>query len=280
MDGNRQRQSADAPLGNVEPHAHMLKCPPASQLLYKMMKIEDLLRSIDGGYLHFNRVDAYTDGPAADKKDGLQPQKDRPGNASAKFAKDPQFSAADYYDQARARTYACCFSMENTDYIWDQYANSSKKGKVCVVFNFGKLRAILNQSLKLGNPVHEYNGKTLHQIFSINYGIVEYEDWANVRMNAGRLQNPIRYTYLKDKAYFEDEELRISLSAFGLGHFSLADGSLLDFPGSLPMPFDFRAAFVDGTIQKIEYAPDSDTNFIHAELAKLGITQRQECQDA
>ena len=34
---------------------------PEGQLLYKIMTIENLLRSIAGSYLHFNRVDAYND---------------------------------------------------------------------------------------------------------------------------------------------------------------------------------------------------------------------------
>ncbi len=126
----------------------MLNIPPAGQMLFKMMTIENLLRSIAGSYLHFNRVDYYIDFPAADPYDGQQLPKDRQGNTITWFENAPEFSAADYYDQSRARTYACCFSLENSDFIWNNYANGSEKGKVCIVFEFGKLRATLNQILQ------------------------------------------------------------------------------------------------------------------------------------
>lgn len=61
-----------APLGSVEPHAPILNIPPADQLFYKMMTIENVLRSIVGSYLHFNRVDYYIDFPGADQHDGQQ----------------------------------------------------------------------------------------------------------------------------------------------------------------------------------------------------------------
>jgi hypothetical protein len=35
------------------------------------------------------------------------------------------------------------------------------------------------------------------------------------------MPNPIRYTYVKDKSYADERELRISLSAIGMGHFVL-----------------------------------------------------------
>jgi hypothetical protein len=83
---------------------------------------------------------------------------------------------------------------------------------------------------------------------------------------------PDWYTYLKDQKRFSDEkELRISLSALGVGHFALNDGTMMNFRASLQAPFDFRAAFVDGTIQQILYGPDCDSNFLCAELRKLRI---------
>jgi hypothetical protein len=61
-----------APLGVIEPHAPLLRLPPEGQLLYKIMTVENLLRSIEGGYLHFNRVDSYTDLLNGDPHDGQQ----------------------------------------------------------------------------------------------------------------------------------------------------------------------------------------------------------------
>ena len=203
--------------------------------------------------------------------DGQQLPEDQQRNAEVHFAKAPNFSAADYYDLSRTRTYACCFSLENSNHIWTKYQNGSEKGKVCVVFEFGKLRSALNQTLRHENAVVEYNGNRCHQIFSVNYGNVEYVDWDSHPVSAERLPNPIMYTYLKDKKFSEDKELRVSLSALGFGNFALNDGSLMNFPVSLKMAFDFREAIADGTILQILFSPECASAFLHAELSRLQI---------
>ncbi len=119
-------QPIPAPSGNVEPHAPMMNVPPDGQLLYKMMTVENLLRSSAGAYLHFNRVDSYIDFPDADPHDGQQLPEDQQDNAMVRIATASDFSVADYYDQSRARTYACCFSLENSDFILNNYANCSE----------------------------------------------------------------------------------------------------------------------------------------------------------
>jgi hypothetical protein len=271
------RKPIPAPLGSVEPHAPMLNVPPADQMLFKMMTMENLLRSIMGSYLHFNRVDCYIDFPGADPHDGQQLPKDRQGNAITRFEKTPEFTAADYYDQSRARTYACCFSLENSDVMWSNYANGSEKGKVCVVLEFGKLRATLNKTLQPVNAALEYNHIRCRQIFSVNYGIVEYVEWDRYQANATHLLNPIRYTYLKDKKNFAGEkELRVSLSAPGIGQFALNDGSTIDFPPSLQLFFDFKNAIADGTIRQILCAPDCDSDFLYDQRQKLCIVPSED----
>jgi hypothetical protein len=251
----------------------MLTMPNDGQLLYKMITVDNLLRSIADGYLHFNRVDSYSDFPGADPHDGQQPPKDQLGNVMVKFEKDTNFSAADYYDRSRTRTYACCFSLENSQYIWDNYANGCERGKICVVFNFGKLRARLNQTLQAGTSGLLYRGISCHQIFSINYGIVEHIDWDQHRGNVPHLPNPIKYTFMKDKNGFaDDRELRVSLSALGIGQFALSDGTIMAFPTSLQMSFDFRAAMADATIREVKCClPYCDQAFLQAELHKLHI---------
>lgn len=272
MNESKPREHLFSSLGHVEPHTSLLSVPPTGQLLYKIMSVENLLRSIDGGYLHLNRVDSYSDFPGADPNDGRQLPKDQPKNASTQFQNSPDFSAADYYDRSRARSYACCFSLENTDFIWKNYANGSERGKVCVVFEFGKLRNTLNETLQPGNAALEYNGNRCHQIFSVNYGIVEYIKWNSHQTNSKYLANPIKYTYLKDEKRFSDEkEFRISLSAIGIGHFGLRDGCIMQFPSSLQLAFDFRTAIADSTIQQILHTPGSDTDFLKTELQKFGI---------
>lgn len=68
-----------------------------------------------------------------------------------------------------------------------------------------------------------------------------------------------------------DRELRITLSALGIGHFALSDGRIIDFPSAFQVPFDFRGAFGDGSIQRIEVARDTDTEILSNELKQLGI---------
>ena len=272
MSNQKQSQPFPAPLGCIEPHAPLLRMPKDEQLLYKIMTVENLLRSITGNYLHFNRVDCYSDFPDADENDGEQLPKDQPTNEAKRFRNAPDFSAADYYNQSRARTYACCFSIENSDYIWKKYGNESTKGKVCVVFGFGKLRAMLNQILDPESATLQYNGTQCHQIFSINYGLVDYIDWDTCRINESRLPNPILYTYLKDKNRFsEEKELRISLSAFGIGQFALQDGTMIQFPPSLQLGFDFRSAIGNMVIEEILLSPGADSGIIKHELRKLRI---------
>jgi hypothetical protein len=161
---------------------------------------------------------------------------------------------------------------ENSDFIWRNYGNGSSRGKVCCVFEFGKLRSMLNNIFGSEHFVLEYKGLRCQQIFIINYGLVEYVDWSNHQANKEHLPNPIKYLYLKDKQKFhEEKELRISLSTIGIGNFKLSDGSIMDFPSYLPMAFDFRAAIANNTIREILYAADCDSNFLFAELQKLGV---------
>ena len=256
--------------GSIEPHAPLLKQPPDDQVLYKVMSAENLLRSVSGRYLHFNRVDSYKDFPGADPHDGAPLPKDIPGNTGAKFVASPDFTVTDYYNQSRARTYACSFSLvENSKYIWEKYGGGGKKGKVCVVFSFGKLRSQLNTTF--GNAGLLYKGLACHQIFAINYGLVEYVDRNTHQGNLERLPNPIQYTYWKDACFKDEKELRISLSALGMGHFGVDDGSIMEFDKSLQVEFDFRTAIAIGVIQQLMSSPDCDSDFVRSELRKFGI---------
>jgi len=265
---------ASAPRGAIEPHVPLLQQPPAGQLLYKVMSVENCICSIEGGYLHLNRVDSYRDFPGADHHDGEQLLADRDGNAAVAFAKAPGFSLAQYYDQSRSRTYAFCASLENSDYIWS-YGNGTPKGNIGVVFDFDKLRATLNRSLESDGTALEYNGIRCRQIFDLNYGVVQYIDWTRYRANETRLPNPILYTYMKDQGLFSKErELRISLSALGIGKFVLDDRAETDFPAHLHLGFDWKAAFADGTICEVTSGPRCDQDFLCAELRRLGVELR------
>lgn len=261
----------DPAQGLIEPQAGLLKQPPEDTRLYKVMSVENFLRSVAGGYLYFNRVDSYRDFPQADLREGEQLEKDRETNSEARFEKDPGFSLADYYDRSRSRTYASCFSLENSDHIWSEYGNGGAKGKVCVVFHFGKLRSMLNETLKPGSAALQANGVGCRQIFSVNYGIVDYVDRAEHRANLDRAPNPIIYSYLKDREFAKERELRVTLAALGVWRLVLAGGSALEFPAGLQLDFRFGPAMADGTITEILYGPGCDTEFVCAELRKHGI---------
>jgi hypothetical protein len=253
--------------GHVQPHAGLLSVPPDDQLLCKVMTAENLLRSICGSYLHFNRVDTYTD----DKHDGEQLPREASANAAARFQNDPSFTAASYYDRSRSRTYACCFSLENSDYIWNTYGAGSPVGKAGIVFDFGKLRSRLKATHQ--NSALDVGGDQGVQIFDLNYGLCEYIERPSHQTQGNRLRNPIEYAYLKDKSYAAESELRVTLSPLGIGHYAVG-GTLLSFPTTMQMDFDFKAAIADGTIREIEYMPLSASEFIRAELSKLGILTR------
>jgi len=65
-----------------------------------------------------------------------------------------------------------------------------------------------------------------------------------------------------------EKELRVTLSAIGMGHFVLDDGSMMVFPTSLQLPFDFQSTFADGTVQQILHVPG-----VRHELSSGGLAQ-------
>jgi hypothetical protein len=256
--------------GRVEPHGALLTLPPDGQLLYKIMKVEHFLRSLDEGYLHFQRVDSYCDFPGADAHDAEQLKADRETNQRAKFEKDPTFSAETYFDRARSRTYACCFSVEDSDYIWQNYANESKHGKIGIVFDFARLRETLNQTLAADGVKLSFGSKDGTQIFDLNYGVVQYVEWDRHKFATEYLANPIQYAYIKDVRFEQESELRITLSALGISQFAWG-GQAFDFPPSVQFQFDYCQAIGHGTIAELRTLPDSDHTFLTNELAARNI---------
>ena len=227
-----------------------------------------MVRSVEGSYLHFNRVDSYRDDP----DDGKQTLRDWKVNEKARFSSRPDFSLADYYDRCRGRTYACCFSLDNSDFIWQNYGGGNKEIKVCLVFHFGKLKQIINATLSQKGNILLVNSIACKQIFDLNYGLVEYEEWGNVCVNDVYYANPIQYIFLKDaERYSQERELRISLSAQGMGHYVLSDNTKIVFPESLPLGFDFKMAFKNRVIEQILLATEDDLPFLTKELDRLGV---------
>lgn len=257
-------------LGGIEPHADLLPQPNPSQRLFKIMQVEHLIQSIASSYLHFNRVNAYAGFPSADANDGVELPMDKPANQAASFEKAPDYTLSDYYAQSRARTYACCFFLENSEYIWKNYALGSEMGQIGIEFDLDKLRHHLNGTLS-GPAALLYNGVSCHQIFAINYGEVTYVDSTTYRRNETRSANPIEYAYLKDRIYSNERELRVSLSAPGMGRFLLSDGNEIEFPPHLQLSFDYRQAIADGTIVQFLASGSTDWTALSEALEQLGI---------
>ncbi|MBI4724270.1 MAG: hypothetical protein HY765_04595 [Rhodomicrobium sp.] len=265
--------------GNVEPHAWLLKQPSDYQELFKIMRVSHLVRSVAENYLHFQRVDCYKDFLTADAHDGEQPMQDRTINAGVTFRKAPDYSAANYYDNCRARTYSCSFSLSNSPLIWERYGVCDPLGKVCVIFDFGKLRSTLNRTIgnAPGQSALMVGNLRCKQIFYINYGQVGYVDTSAVQTNAERLSNPIIYSYIKDQHEFSGEhELRVTLATLGVGNFTLADNTIINFPPSLQLSFDFRTACADGTITRLICQDDETVRHLTQELAKFKIVVEPE----
>lgn len=263
--------------GNVEPHAGLLKQPSDDQQLFKIVKVSDFIRSVSSSYLHFQRVDSYKDFPTADAYDGEQPAKDRAVNASVAFEKTPDYSAADYYDNCRARTYACSFSLINSRLIWERYGVGDPVGKICIVFNFGKLKSVLNQTVGNvpGHSVLMVGNIQCKQFFHINYGMIEYVDISAIQTNIDRLANPIVYAYMKDNDQFSGEsELQITMATLGIGNFVLSDNTVINFPPSMQLSFDFRRAYANGTVAHLISQNDEVARHLARELEKLKITAK------
>lgn len=260
--------------GNVEPHAPLLRQPADDQPLYKIMKIANFVSSLEGSYLHFQRVDRYKDFPSADPHDGEQPPTDRALNKGSAFERAPGFTVADYYDISRSRTYACSFSTDNAPLIWERYGTGDPVGKVGLEFNFAKLRRTLNATIG-GVPGHAalIAGDSRYlQFFSINYGLVDYVDLVSTQLTAEHLPNPIVYTFTKDaERYAGEGELRVVLSAPGMGQFARADGTMIEFRPSLQLAFDFRSALADGTITRVLSENDEVARHLERELGRLGV---------
>ena len=286
----RERGDGDRPRVRLQPgsglqgaqHDSLIGCSARERVggrgrddgRHRILGVRQLLCSVARNYLHFQRVDSYKDFPRADAQDGEQPTRDRIVNEGIAFEKTPNYSVADYYDNCRARSYACSFSLSNSPLIWERYGADDPIGKVCLVFDFGKLRSVLNR--RIGNAPGQsaliVGSSQCKQIFHINYGLIDYVNLSAVQTNLEQLANPIVYSYMKDRDRFGGEnELRITLATLGLGNFALADNSIINFPPSMQLLFDFRTACADRTIARLICQKVEVARHLTQELSKFKI---------
>ena len=240
----------------IEPHCNLLRKPHKNKLLYKIIRSSDLLDMLNNNYIYFNRVDKYKD----DIKDADLPAKDKLLCKQTRFQYAPNVSITDYYNYCRSKTYACCFTTENTKYIWQHYSNNDPNA-ACIVFHSGNLVEYLNTSLQSSRLIIRKNEKKLyHDFFWINYGLVNYID-INEKYLTKLLPNPTEYIYLKDKKYMEENEFRISLGCLGFRKYCLPDGSEFKFPGGLQLGFNYKAAIDKKVIKRIELCSNYTKDF-------------------
>lgn len=236
------------PLGFVEPHREMLPQPSDETLLLKVMSLGNFEKSLNGNYLHFNRVDKYSD----DRFDGDQPPLDRAINAAQGFEKPTSKTMADYVDKARSRTYACCFSIGESRHVWEEYGGpGGQETKVGLSLTFGNLRGLLNRRMDtiLRPETKAVGDLAWLKHCSLNYGKVKYRDRNSARLTEDFLVNPIQFAFNKGTDFENEQELRVTLSMFGMGQLVAPDGSSVEPPPSLTCPFDLRDAILDRTIQ-------------------------------
>ncbi len=248
---------------SIEPHAPLLKKPGENSVLYKIVSSENFIDMVQHDYLYFKRVDTYSD----DKRDSDQPDKDKEISDKSKFEKAIDYTAKNYYDSCRSKTYACCFSTENTASLWENYGDD-RSGGVCLVFDCHKLINFMNLSFDETRII--YQNQKLMNFFYINHGLVTYGDFNNAFLKE-RLPNPIQYVYFKgaDK-YTEEKEFRMSLSCLGICKYMFPDGTEFSFPDSLQLSFDFAEAIRRGVLRRIEVRDQSgDEDKIKKELGAL-----------
>jgi hypothetical protein len=233
----------------IEPHAPLLNKAIVGSNLYKLISYRYFNNMLDRNYLYFSRVDTYND----DIRDSDVPDQDEEIHKAIVFEKTPNYTVYDYYNNCRSRTYACCFSIENSSYIW-------KYGDICIVFNSSNLINYLNNNYKISRL--QYKDKYLQNFFYINYGLVEYGSLKNDILANPWLPNPIMYAYFKDVKYSHEKEFRISLSCLGLGKI-MFEGSEFIFPKSIELDFDFNTAVRLGIINEILVSPNIKKNLFN-----------------
>ncbi|NTT85756.1 hypothetical protein [Tabrizicola fusiformis] len=140
--------------------------------------------------------------------------------------------------------------MENSPEMWSAYGGpGGQDTKVGIEVRFSVLRRLVNEAVQA--ILETETGPTPHwlQLFSVNYGRVQHGDWRDMKLASDIFPNPVVPVFWKDgQRYGSEKELRIALSAIGIGQPLMGAARTFEFPKGLSYPFDLRAALMGGSM--------------------------------
>jgi len=212
-----------------------IRKPKNGAKLYKVMRSEHFFSSVKDKFFNFSRVDTYDD-----FSDSKQPILEEIKNEAIIFERCPDENLAKYINNLRHVTYACCFSTEMNDYLWDTYSGGDPNA-ICIVFDYTKLIEELfsvfyasDTKILLNDKIIQNNQGDLY-FFHLTFGLVDYIDPDKYFKSS---QSNIRkYCFLKNHhKYSKDKEFRITLGPLydKVEH--------IDFSEKLQLEFNFQRA--------------------------------------
>ena len=153
----------------------------------------------------------------------------------------------------RKRSYACCFTLEQSKSLLYEYTkinvNDKKSIGICLEFDGINLENYLSEIFrKLLFAVCE---NQVQNIFHLNFGLIKYGDIKADLFCKKFLRNPVFYLYLKDMVFKNEKEYRVSLFSIGINWKEILGLDLeIEFPNYIHMPFDFNHAIKKNIITR------------------------------
>lgn len=179
-----------------------LKQPAHNSFLFKIVKFENGIDMIKNGYIYFNCVTKYS----ADATDAKMPNKEK-NIRSIPYENNPNITLYDTDNSVRKNTYACCFALSESQYIWNKFG---EENSLCLVFNYNKLYSYLQNNYLDLNYLE--NAKEHPCNFTINCGCVTYIDRNEAITKSGEnLRNIYENAFYKDRGFKNEKEFRIAL---------------------------------------------------------------------
>jgi len=221
------------------PHYELLDQPKSKANLFKIISTKNYEDMLSNSYLYFNRVDMYDD----DKRDSDLPYQDREIRKKIVFEKNPNTNFYDAIDKrVRPRTFACCFSIRETHYMWREYSDNVNNS-VCLVFDYQKLFKYLEDTYPTSCFLDEDNIR--RDQFYINCGMVNYIDYdTGLTQNGEPHRNLYEYAFNKDQGYHKEKEFRIALQPKPLGKHTNEHNT----PGFIQLSCDYDVMVREGVI--------------------------------